>query len=231
MVHEEEESKIVNQKGEILFTDYEQIEVVKASEDTNEVEKQVLKYKKNNLYGLLDLDGNVITEAIYSEIVSLNERPGRILVKKEEQYGVLDSKGNVVVDVKYDGISADGYCLNDGSYEQTGYIVAKKTKNAIHFGYINAKGNVVLDTKYESIERALEYEDGNVYLMTMQAGKKGVFKNEKKIIDFRFQDIKYSSLSKVFIVNKNGKYGFYRLHGKAILKPEYTSYSIGFVDR
>lgn len=96
----------------------------------------------------------------------------------------------------------------------------------MNFGYIDYKANMLLDVKYESVERALEYDEENVYLIAMQKGKKGVFKNKKKIIDLKFQDIIYSDLSNVFIVNKNGKYGFYKMDGKAILKPEYTKYSV-----
>ena len=226
IVYTEDEAQVLNQKGEKILTDYETIEAVKSSEENNEMEANVLKYKKDNLYGLIDLDGKKITEAVYDEIVSLDYRPGRILVKKQDQYGILDVVGNVVIDVKYDKIVADGYCSKEETYEKTGYIVAQKAKDGINFGYIDAKGNVVLDTKYEAIERALEYDDENAYLIAMQKGKKGVFKNDKKIIDLNFQEIHYSDLSKVFIVNKNGKYGFYHLNGKNILKPEYTSYSI-----
>lgn len=131
-----------------------------------------------------------------------------------------------MIDAKYDQILADGYWSNHESYGKTGYIVAKKAEDGINFGYIDYEGKVLLDTRYESLERALEYDDEDVYLIAMQKGKKGVFKNKKKVIDLNFQDILYSNLSKVFIVNKNGKYGFYHLNGKVILKPEYTKYSM-----
>ena len=121
---------------------------------------------------------------------------------------------------------SDGYCSEEDLYAKTGYIVSRKNDDGVSFGYIDYKGKVILDTQYESLERALEYEKEDVYLIVMQKGKKGVFKNKKKMIDLNFQDINYSELSKVFIVNKNGKYGFYNIEGKIILKPEYTHYSI-----
>lgn len=200
--------------------------MVKSSEDIGDMENSVLKYKKDDLYGLVDLEGNQITEAVYEEISSLDYRPGRILVKKEGKYGILDSQGNLFIPIKYDKISADGYYSEKSKYEKTGYIVGEKTEEGLHFGYIDYKGNVLLDTKYETLERALEYEDENSYLIAMQKGKKGVFKNQKKIIDLDFQNIHYSALSQVFIVNKNGKYGFFHLDGKVILKPQYTNYSV-----
>ncbi len=226
IVHEEENTEVLNQKGEKLFSEYALVEAVKSSENTNEMEKQVLKYKKDELYGLIDLDGNVITEPIYQQITSLEYRPGRILVEKDGKFGVLDAKGNVVLETKYDEIKADGYWTEEESYHKTGFIVAEKAKDGINFGYLDYEGNIILDTKYESLERALEYEDDNIYLIAMQKGKKCVFRNKKKIIDSNFQEITYSNLSKVFVVNKNGKYGFFKLNGKTILKPEYTSYSM-----
>ncbi len=226
IVQTEDKSEVFNQQGEKILTEYEQIEAVKSSEDVSEIETEVLKYQKNGLYGLINLEGRPITEPIYNEITSLDYRPGRILVKKDEKYGVLDAEGNVVVEVDYDKIIADGYCAKDGSYEKTGYIVAKKGKDGINFGYIDAKGNPLLDTQYESLERALEYDDEHCYLIAMQKGKKCVFKDKKKMIDSHFQEITYSNLSKVFVVNKNGKYGFYHLNGKVILRPEYTDYSM-----
>lgn len=221
-----DECTILNKKGKKIFENYENIEVITSSNNNGDTEKYLLKYKKDNLYGLIDLDGNLVSDAIYDKILSMKDRPGRILVKKDDKYGVLDMYGNLFIDLKYDKILSDEYSSSKDSYSKTGYIIAKKNNNGIEYGYINYKGNIVLDTKYESIKRVLEYNDNNVYLIVMQKGKKGVFKNNKKIIDFSFQDINYSDLSNIFIVNKNGKYGFYNLNGRVILKPKYSQYSV-----
>lgn len=218
----------MNKDGNQLFSNYEEVSPIEIKTNTGlgEVEKWVLRYKSNNLYGLIDLDGNIISEAIYDEISSLVDKPGALLVKKDEKYGILNSDGKMVIELQYDNISSDGYCSENDLYQKTGYIVSKKTADGIDFGYINNKGNLLLDTKYESIERAFEYEEDNIYLIAMQKGKKGIFKNKKKMIDLNFQDITYSDRSNIFIVNKNGKYGFYNLNGKIVLKPEYNNYSI-----
>ena len=222
----DDKTTVLGEKGEPIFTDRE-VQVVKISrEEDEQIEKLVLKYQKDGLYGLLNFEGKEITEPIYDEISTLKDKPGSILVKKENKYGILDSYGNTILDLKYDSILADGYCSENDSYEKAGYIISQKTNDGVNFGYVNRYGELVLDIKYESIERALEYEDDTPYLIAMQKGKKGVFKNKKEIIDLNYQDIHYSELSKVFIVNKNGKFGFYQIDGKAILKPEYTSYSI-----
>jgi len=223
---DDEKYEILNKNAEKIFSDYEKVEAISISNENGEFEKNVLKYKKNNLYGLIDFDGNVLTDAIYQEISSVKDKPGSLLIKKDDKYGVLDSLGNLIIETKYDNISADGYCSKDDLYKKTGYIISEKTKDGVNFGYIDYKGKLVLDVKYESIERALEYDEEDCYLIAMQKGKQGVFKDKKEIIDLKFQDINYSDLSNVFIVNKNGKYGFYNKQGKIILKSEYDNYSI-----
>ena len=60
----------------------------------------------------------------------------------------------------------------------------------------------------------------------MENGKKGVIQNKKVIIKPRYQGINYYNVSDVFIVNKNGKYGFFDSEGDEILSPEYTTYSL-----
>ena len=60
----------------------------------------------------------------------------------------------------------------------------------------------------------------------MEKGKKGVIKNKKIIIKPRYQSIVFYELSNIFVVNRNGKYGFFDNNGNEILKTDYTSYSI-----
>lgn len=220
-------SSVVNSKGEKIFEDYKDISALVTSESSLlDLEKNVLRYKKDGLYGLINLDGEVVADPIYEEISSLKNRPGKILVKKDDKYGVLDSNGKVVVPVSYYSIVGDEYCEDEKAYSNTGYIVSVKTNNGIMYGYYNSIGKKVLDTKYESITRVLEYEDEANYLIVMSNGKKGVLRNGKKLIDLDYQDVIYSRLSKIFIVNKNGKYGFFAKNGREILSPKYESYQI-----
>ena len=220
-------SSVVNSKGEKIFEDYKDISALVTSESSLlDLEKNVLRYKKDGLYGLINLDGEVVADPIYEEISSLKNRPGKILVKKDDKYGVLDSNGKVVVPVSYYSIVGDEYYEDEKAYSNTGYIVSVKTNNGIMYGYYNSIGKKVLDTKYESITRVLEYEDEANYLIVMSNGKKGVLRNGKKLIDLDYQDVIYSRLSKIFIVNKNGKYGFFAKNGREILSPKYESYQI-----
>lgn len=222
-----EERHIVNSNDEEIFTDYQDVSGLVTSEDSLLVlENNVLKYKKNELYGLINLDGKMLTEPIYEEVSSLKNRPGRILVKKDDRYGVLDTNGKVVVPVLYYSIIGDEYCEEENEYQNTGFIVSNKSNTGILYGYYNSNGRKILETKYESISRILEYNDNSTYLIVMLNGKKGVLKNGRKLIDLNYQDVMYSRNSKIFIVNKNGKYGFFAKNGKEILEPKYEAYEI-----
>lgn len=223
----EEEYKILNSKGKDVFSDFSFVYPIVISDTSMEMERNVLYYEEDGKYGLIDFDGKKLTNAIYEEVSSLKNKPGCILVKKDGLYGVVDSLGNTVVDVKYNSVRSDEFCSEKDGYLKTGYIVSERTDSGIIFGYIDYNGKMLVEPEYESISRALEYEnEDDIYLIFMENGKKGVIQNKKVIIKPRYQGINYYNISDVFIVNKNGKYGFYDSEGDEILAPEYTSYSI-----
>ena len=223
----DEASKVVNGSGELILGEYENISALATSDSILlEFEKDVLKYKKGNMYGLISIDGNVITPAVYDEITSLNERPGRILVKKDEKVGVIDTKGNIVIPINYQAIKGDGYYSNQDGYLKAGYIVSEKTKTGIFYGYYNNEGKKVIDLKYDSVERVPDDDSSSTYLIVMNNGRKGVYRDGKKIIDFKYESLNYSNLSNIFIVEKTGKYGFINRDGHVVLEPKFSSYEI-----
>ena len=224
---ESDEVTILNERNEEIFTEYENVTFLKTSDTSiTDFEENVLKYKQNDKYGLIDLEGYKLTEAIYQSISSLKNKPCAIIAKKDDKYGVLDDKGNTIIEFEYDEIIGDGYCSQKDGYEKTGYITKKKTKTGDIYGYIDYKGKVIISTKYESLERVLEYDKDEIYLICMNRGKKGVYKNKKKIIPFEYQNIYYSDVSNIFIVQKGNNYGFYNNEGNEILEPKYSEYSI-----
>lgn len=223
---DDENYNVLNSKGKDLFSNYESVYPIVISDSTLEMEKNVLSYEKNDKYGLIDYSGKELSKAIYDSVSSLPNKPGCILVKKDGLYGVLDSNGNVVIDVKYNTIKGDEYSSETEGYTKTGYIVSEKTNTGIIYGYINYEGKMIVEPKYELITRCLEYEDDDIYLVFMNNGKKGVIKNKKVIIKPKYQSINYYNVSNIFVVNKFGKYGFFKNNGDEILEAIYTDYSL-----
>lgn len=222
----DEEYTVLNSKGEDIFENFENVSPITISDTTLEMEKEVLVYSENEKYGLVDYSGKKLTEPIYDEITSLANKPGFIQVKKDDLYGVLDSKGKIIINIKYNSVKGDGYCSQVDEYAKTGYIISEKTDTGIIYGYINYKGKVLIEPKYESITRALEYDKEDIYLIVMENGKKGVIRNKKVLIKPKYQAINYYNVSKIFIVNRNQKYGFYDANGDQILNAEYESYTV-----
>ncbi len=223
----DEASKVINSSGELILDQFENVSALATSDSILlEFEKDVLKYKKGNLYGLISIDGNVLTPAVYDEITSLNERPGRLLVKKDEKVGVIDTKGNIVIPINFQAIKGDGYYSNQDGYLKAGYILSEKTKTGIFYGYYDNEGKKVIDLKYDSIERVHDDDSSSTFLIVMSNGRKGVYRDGKKIIDFKYEGLNYSNLSNIFIVEKTGKYGFINRDGHVILEPKFSSYEI-----
>ncbi len=224
--YKDNEYSILNSKGKEIFSDFSSVSPIIISEVPLEIEKEVLVYEENGKYGLVDFSEKKLTGAVYDEITSLKNKPGCIKVRQGDFYGILDSKGNTIIDIKYNSINGDEYCSEVDGYLKTGYIVSEKNDSGIIYGYIDYKGRKLIEPKYELITRALEYDNEDIYLIVMQNGKKGVIKNKKIIIKPKYQSINYYNVSKIFIVNKNGKYGFFDGNGSEILNTEYENYSV-----
>ena len=92
--------------------------------------------------------------------------------------------------------------------------------------YLHEYGEEVLKSNYESISRVLKYNDSNAYLIVMNNGKKGVYKNSKEIIGQNYQGINYADSSNIFIARRNSNYGIFSIEGKEILPVKYTAYSV-----
>ena len=223
---EEDNYKIFDKTGKELFKEFTNVSPIILSLNSLEMEKKVLIYEKDGRYGIIDYSGSILSDAIYEDISSLTNKPGCILVRKDGQYGVLDSEWNVIIDTKYNSISGDEFSSEKDGYLKTGYIISNKTATGILYGYIDYNGEILIEPKYELISRAPVNGTDDIYLIFRDKGKRGVIKNKKIIMKPQYQFINYNDTSKIFIVTKTGKYGFYKLDGSEVLAPEYTSYSV-----
>ncbi len=215
---------ILNQNGETLFKDFEEVSEIKFSGTVSDMpyEKTVLSYKEDGKYGLIDYNGKKVTKAIYEEINSVPYKEGEILAKKEGKYGVINNKGVTLIEFEYDIIEGDGFYKEDTKYKEAGYLVGNKTTEGYRYGYINKKFDKILEIEYNEIYRiTVEDDDKNVYLMAKKNGQIGVVYNKKTIINCEFQDIEYNAENKTFFVQKNSKYGAYDMNGTNIVPVEY----------
>lgn len=224
--------KVINGQGTELFTKYNDLDTINLNgiETTMPYEKNLLKYKQDNKYGVIDLDGKIITKAIYDEIDGLSCKEGELLVKKDNKYGVINNKGVELIKIKYDSISGDEYYTSDQGYKLSGYIIGEKTKDGYRYGYMNKNQKLLLNTEYSEILRIGDVKgedtDKNIFIIARKDGQCGLIKNKKVMIDFKYQDINYSGVENLFILTRGTKQGVYNSKGKKILTTKYEELTI-----
>ena len=178
-------TKIINEQGTELFTKYSRVEAIELVDiDSNmPYEKSVLKYEVEGKWGLIDLKGNVVTQAKYDSIEGLRNKEGELLIYKNGKCGVINTKGAELIKTEYDYISGDEYYTEEAKYALSGYILGLKTEHGYRYGYMNYKRKVLLDTEYNEIQRlgGIENEDtdNNIMLVAQKNGQYGFIKNKK----------------------------------------------------
>ncbi len=226
----EYETKVLNDKKEQVITGYSNIQAIPANSTADGIpfENTVLRYKRDDKYGLISLEGKEITEAIYEEISSVTYKEGMLLVKQDGKYGVININGKVVIKPEYDNITVDNYYDVNTGYQRTGFIVCSIKDEGYRYGYVDYRGKKILDTIYTEVERVTDLEDEkDVYIVAYKDGQAGLLKNKKQILDYEYEDIIYYAYNDVFIVQRNGKQGITDRKGKIKIDTKYTNISFG----
>lgn len=226
--YENGNTKVLNGNNEEILKEYENIEPLKLKNISGDLiyEKSVLKYSKDGKYGIIDFNGKRITKAIYEEIDTLQYKEGELLVKKEGKYGIINIKGATLVKTKYDTIEADKYYEKNNGYKKSGYIVSKKTDEGYRYGYVNLKGKEIIKTKYNDLNRILDIDSEDIYIICAENGKYGLIKNKDIIIENLYQSLVYSESSNTIVAYKGTKRGVISITGENIVPCEYKQIDI-----
>ncbi len=225
----DDETKVVNEKGEESFKNFEEVSAIQLKELATEIpfEKSVLKYKENEKYGLVNFEGKKITEAIYENIENLPYKEGELLVENNGKYGVINMLGKVVIPVEYKEIKVDEYYENNSAYRYSGYIVGTETDNGTMYKYINYNNKQQSKDEYQDIQRVVDYENKDeYYLIFKKDNKYGVIKNENIVINNEYDNIEYDSFNQLFTVKKDGKYGVLKSNGETLISCLYDEIDI-----
>ncbi len=219
-------SKVLNENNKEILTKYKNIQAISNNNTSiqNTYQTQVLRYSEEGKFGLIRINGNEITPAIYESIETLEYKDGILKVKKDGKYGLIDINGNEIVKTEYNSISTDGYYNESTKYDKAGYIVNIRTDEGYRYGYINSKGRQVLETMYTNIKRITEIKNADtVYLITYNNGKAGVLKNGQTLIENEYESIEFDSANQIFVLQKNAKQGVCDLDGNMILPIQYEN--------
>ena len=226
--YENDETKVINEKGEEIYTEYKNIEPLRLKNVFSDLmyEKSTLKYSKDGKYGIIDINGKKLTNAIYDEIDTLQTKEGELLVKKDGKYGVINIKGATLVKPQYDKIEADKFYEEESGYRKAGYIVSKTTEEGYRYGYVNIQGKEIIEVKYNDLYRVAEVNSDDIYIICAENGKYGLLKNDKKIIDNEYQSLVYNESNNTITALKGKKYGVISTNGKVIVPIEYKQIDI-----
>lgn len=222
--------KAFNDKNEQIFTQYKSVAAIpiQTNIETTPYEKSSLIYEQDGKYGLINLEGKVITEPIYEEITSVEYKEGTFAVKQDGKTGVINLKGRTIIKPEYETIASDNYYNEKTKNKTTGFIVSKKTEDGYRYGYVNYRGKVILKPEYTELERITEIaNEKDIYFIAFKEGQAGLLKDKKQILDYVYEDIDYSSLNDVFVVQRNAKKGIVDKEGKTIVGTEYDNITFG----
>lgn len=226
--YEENNTKVLNEKNEEIFTQYENIEPLRLKNISSDLmyEKSVLRYSKDGKYGIIDLNGKNITNTIYEEIDTLQFKEGELLVKKDGKYGVINIKGTTLIKANYDKIETDKYYEEENAYKNAGYIVSKKTEEGYRYGYINLDGKEIIEIKYNDLYRITEINSQDTYIICAENGKYGLIINDKQVIENEYQSLVYDESNNTIIALKGKKYGVLSTTGEIIIPFEYKQIDV-----
>ena len=219
-------SKVLNGNNKEILNNYKNVQAIPNNNTSinNSYQTQILRYKENDKYGVVSINGKKITPAIYESIETLEYKDGILKVEKDGKYGLIDLNGEEIVKTEYNSIETDGYYYENSKYEKAGYIVNIRTDEGYRYGYINYKGRQTLDTMYTNIKRITEIKDDNVvYLITYTNGKAGILKNGQTLIENKYESIEFDGTNNILMLQQNAKQGVYDLEGNMILPIQYEN--------
>ena len=149
-----------------MFKNYDEIEAIQNKNDSSNFwkEKNVLKVKQGNFYGLINLSGKEILASLYDEIVAMEGIENCYKIKKDGKIGIVDGDGKIVLTPEYEDVSILG------KDNKSGFIIKKDNK----YGIVDYSKNVILDTKYDEIKKVY----GNHSYVVVENGTKKLVKKD-----------------------------------------------------
>ncbi len=203
-------TRVINSKNEELFTEYDEVNVIENSDSNNNLwyEQDVLKVKKDNLWGLINLSGEEILPIEYEDIYALEGVRNSLIIKKNNKVGLSDNKGSVIIEPEYKeirGIESD---------YKNGYIVISQAGN---YGKIDFDKSIILGAEYKDVK---PLTSKTVFVVKENKKYNLINSNKEVLLSQNVDDAQQISGENV-VVKINNKFGVINTSGNEIIKPEY----------
>ena len=204
------QTKAINNKNEEILTGYDQIEAL-VNIDKNEnvwYEENVLRVKKENKYGLIDLNGKELLPIEYDEIAVLAGIENSLIIKKDGREGLVNDNGSIIIEPKYTEIK------NLGDTYKEGYITIDENGK---YGIVSTTKKQILENKYDEITQTYLKE----YYLVKENGKQVLINSTgTTLLEDGFDDIKSVTKNGIIFV-KNDMCGEMTINGEVKLEPKY----------
>lgn len=174
-------------------------------------DQHLLAFKENNLYGFIDYDGNIKSEAKYTSFTTFPGISNRVLIEEEGKKGVLNTElFETVVAPVYKSIEP----LNNS--ENTPYIVIFDNLK----GLTTTKNKTILPAEYKEIIKT----NSKKYFAAKKDSSISIFDENSKEIVKNFNDTPIDILDDLIIArNENGKVGAKNFNGEIIIPFEFNN--------
>lgn len=203
---------------------------IKEEIEDNSISYYLLKKEEN--YGVINQDGEIVIEPQYEEITIPNQNKAVFICQKEDEEKILNEHGKKIF-TQYTNVQAIELTniIKENAYEKN---VLKYEKDG-KYGLIGINGEIVVEAKYQEIS-SLGYKEGEI--LVKENNKYGIIDYKgNQIIKSNFDSIKsdeyysteYGYKKSGYIVcntTKDGyRYGYYDYEGGKILDTEYNQIS------
>lgn len=232
------ENGYVNSEGKVFAQGISRISFAPDSEG-------LLKYDKDNKFGFIDTNGNVVIEPQFDDISEFSE--GLAAVKLKNSWGYINKSGKMVINCKYEGAMEFKEGLAPikvfdrwGFIDKTGNPVIKVQyhsascfsegladvahENTRAHGYINKNGNLVIGHKYGY---GGSFKEG-LAIVGLKEKDGVVDKKGREVVKLEYDRIEPFSEG-LAVVQKGTKYGYIDINGNTVMHPKYER-AYGFKD-
>ena len=212
----EYKTKVLNEKGENLFTEYDKVETIENFDSKQNIwyEKDLLRVSKNGKYGLIDFDGKVLLGCEYDSITTLKSVEENLVVRKDNKVGVVNNAGQIIVPIAYKDVRV----LKEGYKNE--YIIIDENGNQ---GIISTSGTIIIAPAYKEIK----YINSNEIYVAKIEDKWNLINKKGEVLNNSYDDYTYVKGDYV-IVQKDGKYGITTIAGTVKIEPSYEELEYAF---
>src|SRR5690606_3511911 len=200
-----------------LVVDEEEDEHLDAADSLSAVpqvdeDRYLYQDEDTELIGLMDENGNPITEADYT---FFDQFSGGIstVINLDSKYGSMDKDGNIKIPFKYD------FLVYDAEYQQ--YIYSENDK----FGILGANDQPVIKAQYDMVSHM-----SHGYLSATVGDKTGILDKTGKVVVPISQQLILEFNAEASVSTANEQYVLYNIKQNKIISPGYELISLSEKD-